>query len=116
MDHCIARGFDEGYARTCDGACKKGPGNHCIYWFTDPLWHMMLNWAREANVAKIMYRIDYTNNELIIGTTKPGYMIGSQGGLIYKYMEEIRPLVDGRIAKKDHFIRFVEFSDVVEID
>jgi len=108
-DHCIATIMeDEEFQEKCGGACKRGKAN-CKYWLVDPIWHIMAEWKNEAHINSIMYKIDYGDQKLFIGTTTPGRLIGRHGEAINRYKEKLNRI----LCFKDHFIEFVEFTEIV---
>ena len=112
MNHCIAPSVT-GEIPNCSGRCSSHK-IRCPYWFEDPLWAVINQWKQEAHVEDaVLYKVSYSDMKLMIGTTKPGYLIGYQGQLIDKYREKIRPLIDSGISAEENFINLTEYTEIV---
>lgn len=109
-DHCVATILeDEDFRMSCGGACRRG-NSHCKYWLVDPVWHIMSEWKVETKEEFMMYKIDYANEQLLIGTTKPGLFIGYKGERFFRYRDRLSKLLG---FKRESFIKFVEFTEIV---
>ena len=105
----------------CDGACKKGEGKYCPYYFVDEVCQIIRQWKNEAKVeTPILTKYDRKRRKLIIYTTRPGFLIGRAGERLYRYEDTLRDkvtshFIDHRgIPKIEHFIEFVECDDAID--
>lgn len=80
MNYCIYEPIHGNYPSNC----KECDG--CIYNYHEPYGDIIKEWRKEAHVdIPVLYKYSFSKKELIICTSKPGYMIGYQGMLIDKY-------------------------------
>lgn len=110
-----------GTTPNCSGACMKGKGNTCPYYYIDETANIIREWKDEAGVTTpLLTQYDYNNYKLIIYTTMPGYMIGREGSLYYKYHEKLKENLLSRlyhgeeIHNKENLIQFVDCSDYID--
>ena len=105
----------------CDGKCKKGKNNYCQYYYVDDICKLLSQWATEAVVEEpLLIRYDRERKQLVVYTTKPGYLIGDHGKLINKYSELLKTYLrwkftdaDG-VPDGDDLIDLVLCDDVIE--
>lgn len=89
----------------CDKTCLQ---DHCAYYYVDPIAKIITEWKTEAKVtAPVLWKFNYSTNELNISTTRPGLLIGLHGRLINKYKSKFDEELYGKIKN----IEFTECDD-----
>ena len=103
MNYCLYESVHSDMP-TCSNNCKE-----CGYYYHDSFGDIIKEWRIEANVkTPILYKYDSSKQILTLCTSRPGYMIGYHGQLIYKYREKLNKLYATRPIKG---IDFIEVED-----